>query len=146
MPMPNADLSKEENQSDAAGRRAQGEFVRGVSGFRSAIGDADFPAEPGRYHLFVALNCPWCHRAVLARNILGLQDSITMDVAFPSRTGEDDRGVKVGGENGVVVGDQEEVKGVRIGGEKGVMIGNDGKDKGVRIGGKKGVRIGKSAK
>lgn len=44
MPKPNADLSKEENQSDAAGRRAQGEFVRGVSGFRSAIGDADFPA------------------------------------------------------------------------------------------------------
>ena len=64
--------------------------MRGVSGFRHAIGTADFPPEPGRYHLFVALNCPWCHRVTLARSILGLAGSITMDVAFPNRTGEDD--------------------------------------------------------
>jgi putative glutathione S-transferase len=83
--------SIEEAQTDAAARRAKGEFVRGVSGFRSVLGeDPDFPAEPNRYHLFVALNCPWCHRVTLARNVLGLQDSITMDVAFPSRTGQDD--------------------------------------------------------
>ena len=80
----------EENQKNASNRRAKGEFVRGVSGFRGVIGDADFPAEPGRYHLFVALNCPWCHRVTLARNVLGLQNSITLDVAFPTRTGEDD--------------------------------------------------------
>ncbi len=84
------DISTEEDQSNAQARRAQGEFVRGVSGSRHAIGDADFAPEPGRYHLFVALNCPWCHRVTLARSVLGLQDSITMDVAFPNRTGEDD--------------------------------------------------------
>ncbi|MCV6591312.1 MAG: glutathione S-transferase C-terminal domain-containing protein [Silicimonas sp.] len=84
------DRSTEEDQTDAGARRARGEFVRGVSGFRHAIGDADFPAEPGRYHLFVALNCPWCHRVTLARAVLSLEDSITMDVAFPNRTGEDD--------------------------------------------------------
>ncbi|AGI66665.1 hypothetical protein OAN307_c09460 [Octadecabacter antarcticus 307] len=83
--------SIEEAQTDAAARRAKGEFVRGVSSFRSVLGeDPDFPTEPNRYHLFVALNCPWCHRVTLARNVLGLQDSITMDVAFPSRTGQDD--------------------------------------------------------
>ena len=83
--------SVEESQKDAAARRAKGEFVRGVSGFRSVLGeDPDFPAEPNRYHLFVALNCPWCHRVTLARNVLGLQESITMDVAFPNRTTEDD--------------------------------------------------------
>lgn len=83
--------SVEESQIDATARRAKGEFVRGISGFRSVLGeDPDFPAEPGRYHLFVAFNCPWCHRVTLARNLLGLQDSITMDVAFPNRTGEDD--------------------------------------------------------
>jgi putative glutathione S-transferase len=83
--------SVEESQKDAAARRAKGEFVRGVSGFRSVLGqDPDFPAEPDRYHLFVAFNCPWCHRVTLARNVLGLQDSITMDVAFPSRTTEND--------------------------------------------------------
>ena len=85
------DAAIEESQSDAASRRAKGEFVRGVSGFRSVLGeDSDFPAEPNRYHLFVALNCPWCHRVTLARNILGLEDSITMDVAFPNRTNDDD--------------------------------------------------------
>ena len=83
--------SVEESQKDIAARRAKGEFVRGVSGFRSVIGETtDFPAEPNRYHLFVALNCPWCHRVTLARSVLGLQDSITMDVAFPSRTNDDD--------------------------------------------------------
>lgn len=83
--------SVEESQKDAVARRAKGEFVRGVSGFRSVLGeDPDFPAEAGRYHLFVAFNCPWCHRVTLARNTLGLQDSISMDVAFPSRTTEDD--------------------------------------------------------
>ena len=52
------DTSTEEDQTDIKKRRARGEFVRGVSGFRHAIGDPVFPAEPDRYHLFVALNCP----------------------------------------------------------------------------------------
>ena len=85
-----AGTSTEENQTEAARRRAQGEFVRGVSGFRQSLGDTEFPVEPGRYHLFVALNCPWCHRVTLARNVLGLQGSVSLDVAFPNRTNEDD--------------------------------------------------------
>ena len=84
------DKSTQEDQTDAKARRAGGEFVRGVSGFRHTIGDPEFPPEPGRYHLFVALNCPWCHRVTLARGVLGLADAITMDVAFPNRTTEDD--------------------------------------------------------
>ncbi|MEM7468866.1 MAG: glutathione S-transferase C-terminal domain-containing protein, partial [Pseudomonadota bacterium] len=84
------DTSVEENQTDAAKRRESGEFVRKVSHFRNEIGSAEFPAEPNRYHLFVALNCPWCHRVTLARNLLGLNESISMDIAFPSRTGNDD--------------------------------------------------------
>ena len=84
------DRATEEDQTDAEERRAEGEFVRGVSGFRAAIGDPEFPPEPGRYHLFVALNCPWCHRVVLARAIAGLEDVVSMDVAFPNRTDESD--------------------------------------------------------
>ncbi|MEP2534239.1 glutathione S-transferase C-terminal domain-containing protein [Shimia sp.] len=84
-----SNTSTEESQTNAKQRRASGEFVRGISGFRHSIGpDPDFPAQPGRYHLFVALNCPWCHRVTLARAILGLTDSISMDVAFPNRTSE----------------------------------------------------------
>lgn len=84
------DIATQEDQTKAKERRTRGEFVRGVSGFRHTIGDPDFIPEPGRYHLFVALNCPWCHRVTLARAVLGLQDSITMDVAFPNRTDETD--------------------------------------------------------
>ena len=85
------DTAIDESQTDAVARRAKGEFVRGISGFRARLGeDPDFPAEPDRYHLYVAFNCPWCHRVTLARNILGLQDSITLDVAFPNRTPDDD--------------------------------------------------------
>ncbi|MBD2841901.1 glutathione S-transferase C-terminal domain-containing protein [Erythrobacter rubeus] len=85
------DTSKEESQQDVAKRRASGEFVRGVSKFRDVIGESeDFPAEPGRYHLFVALNCPWCHRVTLAREVLGLTHSVSLDIAYPNRTDEDD--------------------------------------------------------
>ena len=84
------DTTNEESQANAVLRRAKGEFVRGVSGFRHVLGDKEFLSEPGRYHLYVAYNCPWCHRVTLARNILGLQESITVDVAFPGRTNEDD--------------------------------------------------------
>ena len=90
MARPPIDTSVEENQTHAKHRRTKGEFVRGVSGFRSRLGDADFAPEPNRYHLFVALNCPWCHRVTLARNMLGLQGSITLDVTFPNRTDESD--------------------------------------------------------
>jgi putative glutathione S-transferase len=44
--------SIEEIQTNATKRRASGEFVRGVSGFRHAIGDPDFPPEKNRYHLY----------------------------------------------------------------------------------------------
>ena len=84
------DPSVEQDQTNAAARRAKGEFVRGVSGFHHAIGDPDFPVEPGRYHLVVALNCPWCHRVTLTRNVLGLQTAISLDVVFPNRTDEED--------------------------------------------------------
>lgn len=39
-----------------------GEFKRGQSQFRDRISkqeDAEFPAEKGRYHLYVSYACPW---------------------------------------------------------------------------------------
>ena len=65
-----------------------GEWERSRSTVRNWIGEGDFPAEQGRYHLFVAWNCPWAHRALLTRAILGLDD-ITVSYARPNR---DDQG------------------------------------------------------
>ena len=67
------DSSVEESQNNLSKRQKKGEFVRGVSGFRNYLGkDSQFPPEENRYHLFVALNCPWCHRVTLSRSILCL--------------------------------------------------------------------------
>jgi len=78
------------DQANAAARKAKGEMVRPTSKVRHALGTAEFPAVPGRYHLYVGFNCPWCHRVVLARAALGLEASVSMDVAFPTRSSEPD--------------------------------------------------------
>lgn len=55
----------------------------------TADGSSGFKAEPGRYHLYVSLACPWAHRAVIVRRLLGLEDVISMSVVDPVR---DERG------------------------------------------------------
>lgn len=65
-----------------------GAFVRGVTKFRKSISreaDAEFPAASGRYHLWVAHNCPWAHRTVIARNLKNLQDVVSVSVAHYHR-------------------------------------------------------------
>ncbi|TMW58127.1 hypothetical protein Poli38472_011715 [Pythium oligandrum] len=54
--------------------------------------DAEFPAEKGRYHLYVALPCPYACRAIMAINLKGLQDFIDVTVTHPTmlRTRPDD--------------------------------------------------------
>ena len=63
-----------------------GSFVRTESQFRSVIsadGASGFKAEAGRYHLYVAYNCPWAHRAIIFRRLKGLEGMISMSVAVP---------------------------------------------------------------
>jgi glutathionyl-hydroquinone reductase len=43
-----------------------------------------WPAEPGRYHLAAAKACPWANRSIIVRNLLGLQDVISMGLAGPT--------------------------------------------------------------
>jgi putative glutathione S-transferase len=63
-----------------------GAFVRKDAAWRDWISndsDAKFPAENGRYHLFVAYACPWAHRTLITRAIKGLQDVISVTVVMP---------------------------------------------------------------
>lgn len=39
-----------------------------------------FKAEPGRYHLYVSLACPWAHRTLIFRALKGLEDIISVSV------------------------------------------------------------------
>ena len=62
----------------------KGAFQRVESGFRNRVtadGSSGFEAEPGRYHLFVAHNCPWAHRAVMFRRLKKLEEVIGMSVS-----------------------------------------------------------------
>lgn len=63
---------------------AGGAFVRAQSRFRRAISADDgveFPVAAGRYHLYVAWACPWAHRVLIGRELLGLQDAISVCAA-----------------------------------------------------------------
>ncbi|QLD89206.1 glutathione S-transferase family protein [Natronomonas salina] len=61
----------------------EGEFERQPTTFRDRVGSED--AEAGRYHLYVSYACPWAHRTLVTRQLLGLEDSITVDVVDPYR-------------------------------------------------------------
>jgi glutathionyl-hydroquinone reductase len=68
-----------------------GRFVRSTTSFRDRItadGSSGYPAEAGRYHLYVAWACPWAHRTVLVRKLKGLEDAIGLS-AVGSYMGED---------------------------------------------------------
>src|SRR5215204_6378491 len=70
----------------------EGEFERQDDAFRevvSADGSSGYPAAAGRYHLYVSLACPWASRALIARNLEGLQETIGLTVLDPIR---DERG------------------------------------------------------
>lgn len=69
-----------------------GSFKRQPSRFRdrvSADGSTPFPAQAGRYHLYVSWACPWAHRAIIGRRLKGLEHAIGMSVVDPIR---DERG------------------------------------------------------
>ena len=53
-----------------------GEFQRSDSRFRDFItanGASGFPAQAGRYHLYVANGCPWAHRTLIFRALKKLR-------------------------------------------------------------------------
>ena len=43
-------------------------------------GTGGFPAEAGRYHLYVSLACPWAHRTLILRKLKGLESLIDVSV------------------------------------------------------------------
>lgn len=65
---------------------ATGAYERAPSVLRHWIGDEGFEAEAGRYHLYVAYNCPWAHRTLLMRALKKLESVISVSYVSPVRT------------------------------------------------------------
>jgi glutathionyl-hydroquinone reductase len=66
-----------------------GRFERKASAFRNWVtpdgaagptGVGGFPAEGGRYHLYVSLACPWAHRTLIMRRLKGLESAVSLSV------------------------------------------------------------------
>ena len=72
---------------------AKGGFVRQVSSFRNWVtpdgsagptGQGGFAAARGRYHLYVALICPWASRTLITRKLKKLDDASSISVVEPA--------------------------------------------------------------
>jgi glutathionyl-hydroquinone reductase len=70
-----------------------GRFERSRAAFRNWItpdgaagpsGAGGFAAEPGRYHLYVSLACPWAHRTLISLWPLGSLSTSSSCITFVS--------------------------------------------------------------
>jgi putative glutathione S-transferase len=64
----------------------EGEYVRSPNRFDERITDQPdtrWPVQPDRYRLVVSLACPWAHRALIVRRLLGLEPVLSVAVADP---------------------------------------------------------------
>jgi glutathionyl-hydroquinone reductase len=77
---------------DAPSTDKSGRFVRQASRFRNWVtpdgspgpaSEGGFPAEAGRYHLYVSLACPWAHRTLIFRKLKKLEDVIGVSIVDP---------------------------------------------------------------
>jgi len=72
----------------SAGRLGQPELDHTADGSPGPDGGGDFKAEPGRYHLCIAINCPWAHRTLIMRHLKGFEDVVSLSIVLPRRTEE----------------------------------------------------------
>ena len=85
---------------DGARLTQGGAFVRPESAFRDRVtadGTSGYRAEPGRYHLYCAVSCPWAHRTLIMRKLKGLDDAVSLSIVGPP---EQQRGWEMTGRSG----------------------------------------------
>jgi glutathionyl-hydroquinone reductase len=72
-----------------AGRILSGEDYS-ANQFRARIstdGSTLYAAEAGRYHLYLAIGCPFAQRAAIAINLMGLKDAVSYSLVDDVRDG-----------------------------------------------------------
>jgi putative glutathione S-transferase len=85
-------LDRGDWRRDDPTRNKGGHFLRPPTIYRNFVtadgspgptGEGGFPAEAGRYHLYVSLACPWAHRTLIFRKLKKLEDVISVSVVEP---------------------------------------------------------------
>ncbi|APT92728.1 glutathione S-transferase [Corynebacterium phocae] len=81
---------------DAKNASPDGEFVRDTTYIQDRVspevsektpqdnGTTLWPMEAGRYRLMGARACPWAHRSIITRRLMGLEDTISLALAGPT--------------------------------------------------------------
>jgi putative glutathione S-transferase len=79
-------------QEDFFDHDQRGRFIRQATRFHNWItadgaagpaGEGGFKAEPGRYHLYVSLACPWAHRTLVFRKLKKLEVAVSLSIVDP---------------------------------------------------------------
>ncbi|CAL5872760.1 uncharacterized protein PFLUO_LOCUS7027 [Penicillium psychrofluorescens] len=60
-----------------------------ADGWHGIIPSNQFPAEKGRYHLYIGIFCPFAHRANFVRHLKGLTDFIDISIVKPYPKGDE---------------------------------------------------------
>jgi putative glutathione S-transferase len=73
-------------------KSTEGHFIREDAQFRNWVttdgrpgptGTGGFPAQSGRYHLYVSGACPWAHRTLIFRRLKNLDEAIEVSLVHP---------------------------------------------------------------
>tara|TARA_B100001123_G_scaffold257101_1_gene286639 strand:+ start:1297 stop:2244 length:948 start_codon:yes stop_codon:yes gene_type:complete len=77
-------LVKGEWQTESQlGAHENGKFKRNTTSFRNQLTPEELTQEPGRYHLYIAHACPWCHRTMIMHALKQLEEWIPVHIVAP---------------------------------------------------------------
>ncbi|WP_229051396.1 glutathione S-transferase family protein [Aeromicrobium sp. Leaf350] len=84
--MTSQDSPTPDHSTSGAYVKAGAEFDRDMDYIPDRItrDSEQWPVEPGRYRLVAAKACPWANRAIIVRQLLGLEDVISLGLAGPT--------------------------------------------------------------
>lgn len=82
-----AQLAPSSSSSSSTSDQPAGAYARPASRYRRRLPAPATAADRGRYHLYVALTCPWAHRAAIVHRLKVLADAVPLSVAVPGPTG-----------------------------------------------------------
>jgi putative glutathione S-transferase len=89
-PTPNDDAKKP--RINLEGDKKTGAYKRHQSAHRNFVGSDQHPIEAGRYHLHVALACPWADGTLAALFLKGLEGAVSYSVVHPTWSKTDSAG------------------------------------------------------
>lgn len=75
------------NQTKLTEITVDGSFNRQINRFSTPFGNKpeELPIEANRYRLIWSAACPWAHRSVIVRKVLGLETTISLGTVSPMR-------------------------------------------------------------